>query len=262
MAIISLNPRRRVYWSAQRTTPLNQRVNHKLCISNQSLMGSFAEAQNLSIRFFALSLRLDPTGRIANDWGEFRKSTVVSSVEEIGGTASDGSAGTRRHQTRCCEKGKPRSVSAKMPSPSTGYLPISYGSGFLSLAVSLRQLVFFCPKRSDTLPTQQGAKSTSGKNEKPRPEGGPGPSLCADRNGAKLPPGTNHSGRMLRASQRESRDSPMLNAFWRVAPSDRFKLLAMRPAFVFFRASVFNVLTSSEVHARFKTFLAIKYSWL
>jgi hypothetical protein len=53
----------------------------------------------------------------------------------------------------------------------------------------------------------------------------------------------------------------MLNAFWRVAPSDRFKLLAMRPACVFFRASVFNVLTSSEVHARFKTFLAIKYSW-
>jgi hypothetical protein len=143
MAIISLNPRRRVYWSAQRTTPLNQRVNHELCISNQSLMGSFAEAKNLSIRFFALSLRLNPTGRIANDWREIRKSTVVSSVEEIGGTASDGSAGTRRHQTRCCEKGKPRSVSAKMPSPSTGYLPISYGSGFLSLAVSLRQLVFF-----------------------------------------------------------------------------------------------------------------------
>src|ERR1700744_2605474 len=57
MAIVSLNPCRRVYRSAQRTTPLNQRVNHKPRISSQSLMGSFTEAENLSIRLFALSLR-------------------------------------------------------------------------------------------------------------------------------------------------------------------------------------------------------------
>jgi hypothetical protein len=51
----------------------------------------------------------------------------------------------------------------------------------------------------------------------------------------------------------------MLNAFWRVAPSVRFKVLAMRPACVFFRASVRNVFTSVGVHERrFTAFLAIK----
>jgi hypothetical protein len=52
----------------------------------------------------------------------------------------------------------------------------------------------------------------------------------------------------------------MLKAFWRVAPSDRFKLLAMREACVFCRASDRNVFTSAVVHGRrFKAFfLAIK----
>jgi hypothetical protein len=60
-------------------------------------------------------------------------------------------------------------------------------------------------------------------------------------------------------AQREANDRPMLNAFWRVAPSVRFKVLAMRPACVFFRASVRNVFTSVGVHERrFTAFLAIK----
>ena len=51
----------------------------------------------------------------------------------------------------------------------------------------------------------------------------------------------------------------MLNAFCRVAPSERFSVLAIRPACVFFRASAFNVRTCSGVHARrFVAFLAIK----
>ena len=40
---------------------------------------------------------------------------------------------------------------------------------------------------------------------------------------------------------RESRDSPRLNAFCRVAPSVRFNVLAIRAAPVFFRASDFKV---------------------
>jgi hypothetical protein len=50
-----------------------------------------------------------------------------------------------------------------------------------------------------------------------------------------------------------------MNAFCRVAPSVRFSVLAILAASVFFRASVFNVRTSSFVQARrFDTFLAIK----
>jgi hypothetical protein len=49
------------------------------------------------------------------------------------------------------------------------------------------------------------------------------------------------------------------NAFCRVAPSERFSVLAIRAACLFFRASAFNVRTCSRVHARrFVAFLAIK----
>jgi len=50
----------------------------------------------------------------------------------------------------------------------------------------------------------------------------------------------------------------MLNAFCRVAPSVRFKFLAMLAARVFFFASAFNVRTSSVVHERRFDFLAIQ----
>ena len=53
----------------------------------------------------------------------------------------------------------------------------------------------------------------------------------------------------------------MLNAFWRVAPSLRLKVLAMRAACVFLRARVFKVLTCSGVHGRrLVAFLAINNS--
>ena len=42
----------------------------------------------------------------------------------------------------------------------------------------------------------------------------------------------------------------MLNAFWRVAPSDRFRLFAMFAAGLFCFAIDFNVRTCSAVHAR------------
>src|SRR5580658_8733033 len=57
---------------------------------------------------------------------------------------------------------------------------------------------------------------------------------------------------------RESSDNPILNAFWRVAPSVRFSALAIRLAGVFFLARVFNSRRCSAVHARrFVAFLAI-----
>jgi hypothetical protein len=56
----------------------------------------------------------------------------------------------------------------------------------------------------------------------------------------------------------ESSDKPMMNAFARVAPSLRFKVLAIRAACVLFRARDFKVLTCSGVHGRrFVAFLAI-----
>lgn len=50
--------------------------------------------------------------------------------------------------------------------------------------------------------------------------------------------------------ERESSDNPMLNAFCRVAPSDRLSFLAIVPAGVFLRAIDFNSRTSPAVHAR------------
>jgi hypothetical protein len=51
----------------------------------------------------------------------------------------------------------------------------------------------------------------------------------------------------------------MLNAFCRVAPSERFRALAMLAARVLFLASDFNVRTCAGVQARrVGTFLAIK----
>ena len=57
--------------------------------------------------------------------------------------------------------------------------------------------------------------------------------------------------------ERESSDNPRLNAFCRVAPSVRFKLRAMLATRVFFRAIVFNVRTSDDVHDRRFEFLGI-----
>jgi hypothetical protein len=48
----------------------------------------------------------------------------------------------------------------------------------------------------------------------------------------------------------QSSDTPILNAFWRVAPSVRFSFLAIFPALVLFRASVFRARTAVVVHAR------------
>jgi hypothetical protein len=59
-----------------------------------------------------------------------------------------------------------------------------------------------------------------------------------------------------RFQPRESSDTPMLNAFCRVAPSVRFKVRAMLAARLFFFASTFNVRTCSDVHARRFDFLA------
>jgi hypothetical protein len=52
-------------------------------------------------------------------------------------------------------------------------------------------------------------------------------------------------------------DSLKLKAFWRVAPSVRFSVLAMLDARVFFLAAVFNVRTSVVDHGRRFAFFAI-----
>jgi len=49
---------------------------------------------------------------------------------------------------------------------------------------------------------------------------------------------------------RESSDNPILNAFCRVAPSDRFNFLAILAAGVFFFAIVFSSRTWTDVQAR------------
>ena len=49
---------------------------------------------------------------------------------------------------------------------------------------------------------------------------------------------------------RESRESPILEAFCRVAPSDRFKRRAIDPAGTFFRASDLSSRTCTGVQAR------------
>jgi hypothetical protein len=68
------------------------------------------------------------------------------------------------------------------------------------------------------------------------------------------------AGRLaLEDQERESSDSPMLKAFWRVAPSVRFSFLAICDAEVFFFARDFRSRTSAAVHARrFFAFFAIK----
>ena len=55
---------------------------------------------------------------------------------------------------------------------------------------------------------------------------------------------------LLSDQERESRESPMLNAFCRVAPSDRRSFLAILPAVVFLRAIDFRSRSSPAVHAR------------
>jgi len=55
---------------------------------------------------------------------------------------------------------------------------------------------------------------------------------------------------LLDRQERESSESPMLKAFWRVAPSVLFSFLAICAALVFLRAIVFSSRTSLEVHAR------------
>jgi hypothetical protein len=79
-----------------------------------------------------------------------------------------------------------------------------------------------------------------------------GPSLRAgaDRRADKL---------AADSQERESSESPMLNAFWRVAPSLLLSFLAICDALVFLRAIVFSSRTSPEVHARrFFVLFAIK----
>jgi len=49
---------------------------------------------------------------------------------------------------------------------------------------------------------------------------------------------------------RLSSDNPILNAFWRVAPSVRFSFLAILAAGVFFFASDFSSRTCTDVHER------------
>ena len=63
--------------------------------------------------------------------------------------------------------------------------------------------------------------------------------------------------RLFATQALESSDNPRLNAFCRVAPSVRFKALAIFPAGVFFRAADFNSRTSADVHERRFEFLAI-----
>jgi hypothetical protein len=65
-------------------------------------------------------------------------------------------------------------------------------------------------------------------------------------------------GQLIGSQARESRDSPRLNAFWRVAPSVRFNVLAMLEARVFFLAAVFKIRTSAVDHGRRFDFLAIQ----
>jgi hypothetical protein len=56
---------------------------------------------------------------------------------------------------------------------------------------------------------------------------------------------------------RESSDNPILNAFCRVAPSDRFNFLAILAAGVFFFAIVFSSRTWTDVQATRLRFLAM-----
>jgi len=55
---------------------------------------------------------------------------------------------------------------------------------------------------------------------------------------------------LTKIQERESSESPMLKAFWRVAPSVLLSFLAIPDAFVFLRAIAFSSRTSLEVHAR------------
>src|SRR5690348_6576173 len=59
----------------------------------------------------------------------------------------------------------------------------------------------------------------------------------------------------LKNQERESSESPMLKAFWRVAPSVRLSFFAICDALVFLRAIVFSSRSSLEVHARRFLFL-------
>ena len=95
------------------------------------------------------------------------------------------------------------------------------------------------------------------KNRVPRP----GRLGVLDADKIKAPPRGRRStslGQLVGSQTRESRDSPRLNAFWRVAPSVRFNVLAMLDARVFFLAAVFNARTSAVDHGRRFDFLATK----
>ena len=67
------------------------------------------------------------------------------------------------------------------------------------------------------------------------------------------------AGARLPDQERESSDNPMLNAFCRVAPSDRFSFLAIFAAGAFLRAIVFSSRTCTDVQARlfFPFFISI-----
>ena len=125
--------------------------------------------------------------------------------------------------------------------PMACALPIKGGLRRVLMAALNSKVLYHRPRE---LSTSGSAHSASPKKKKPRSWRG----LFG-----KAHPWT------AGTQTRESSDKPILNAFCRVAPSERFSVLAIRAACVFFRASAFNVRICSGVHARrFVAFLAIK----
>jgi hypothetical protein len=97
-----------------------------------------------------------------------------------------------------------------------------------------------------------GGRPRSGTNKYPRN----GDGLSSQAAAAQK---MQNGNALLDCQERESSESPILKAFWRVAPSVLRSFLAICAALVFLRAIVFNSRTSLEVHARRFFFLvAIK----
>jgi hypothetical protein len=111
------------------------------------------------------------------------------------------------------------------------------------------------PAAADAPPPTRGAGNAGPRNsslQKKYYDTGRGPKTSVGAVTTKLE-------LLLLDQERESRESPMLNAFCRVAPSDRRNFLAILPAGVFLRAIVFRSRSSPAVHARrFFGLLAIK----
>jgi hypothetical protein len=111
------------------------------------------------------------------------------------------------------------------------------------------------PAAASAQPPSRGAGNADSRNsslQKKYHDTGRGLRTSVDAVTAKL-------DLLLLDQERESSDSPMLNAFCRVAPSDRRSFLAILPAVVFLRAIDFRSRSSPAVHARrFFGLLAIK----